>query len=128
MAKALVLALALSVGCGGQGSALPPPTNGLPDNDPVLAHRLVAAGALLLDVRTNAEYADRHIEGAANIPVDELAGRSADLEKLTGGDRSRPIVVYSRRGNRASRAKELLLGAGYRQVSILGGIEDWYRQ
>jgi rhodanese-related sulfurtransferase len=36
--------------------------------------------------------------------------------------------VYSRRGNRAARAKELLLGAGYGQVSILGGIEDWYRQ
>jgi phage shock protein E len=103
-------------------------TSDLPDRDPALAHRLVVAGALLLDVRTPAEYADRHIDGAANLPVDELRARPVDVDKLTGGDRDKPIVVYCGSGKRAARAKQVLVEAGYRHVTNLGGIEDWDRQ
>lgn len=99
----------------------------LPDHDPVLAHRLVESGAVLLDVRTPAEYAEGHIDGANNIPVDEIAARSSDLDKLTGGDRDKPIVVYCGSGKRAARAKQALLTSGYDHVTNLGGIGDWNR-
>jgi rhodanese-related sulfurtransferase len=101
---------------------------GLPDHDPQLAHRLVSGGAILLDVRTPPEYEEHHIEGAANIPVDELVARSTEIEKLTGSDKAKPIVVYCHSGKRAARAKMLLLEAGYQQVTNLGGIDDWDRQ
>ena len=100
---------------------------GLPDHDPALAHRLVAEGALLLDVRTPDEYADRHIDGALNFPVDELSSRADDLAKLSGNDRKKPIVVYCGTGKRAARAKALLTSQGYEAVTNLGGIDDWAR-
>jgi len=83
---------------------------------------------VLLDVRTPPEYAEHHIDGAANIPVDELVARSTEIERLTGSDKAKPIVVYCHSGKRAARAKMLLLEAGYQQVTNLGGIDDWDRQ
>jgi len=105
-----------------------PVTTGLPDRDPALAHKLVAAGAVLVDVRTPEEFATRHLEGAVNIPVDELKARLVELDKLTGGDANKPIVVYCQSGGRAGRAKGVLVGAGHPQVTNLGGIGDWDRK
>jgi phage shock protein E len=98
---------------------------GLPDRDPALAHKLVSEGGVLLDVRTPDEFAGRHIDGAVNIPVGELSGRLGEIEKLTGGDKQKPIVVYCQTGGRASRAKGVLTSAGYTQVTNLGGVDDW---
>lgn len=57
--------------------------------------------------------------------MDELAGRLGDVEKLTGGDKHRPIVVYCGVGARAATAKKKLMSAGFSRVTNLGGIEDW---
>lgn len=98
----------------------------LPDRDSALAHRLVEEEqGILLDVRTSVEFAAGHIDGATNISHDELAERIAEVEKLTGGDKSRPIVVYCRSGNRAGQAKKVLTEAGYERVTNLGGLSDW---
>lgn len=98
---------------------------GLPDRDPALAHKLVAEGGLLLDVRTPDEFSEQHIDKAVNMPVDDLDKRIAEIEKLAGGDKSKPIVVYCQAGGRASRAKKALTAAGFSQVTNLGGIADW---
>ena len=99
---------------------------GLPDHDPKIARKLVREqGALLLDVRTPEEFAEGHVEGARNIPVDEVASRIDEIEKLAGGDRTRPIVVYCRSGRRAAKAKATLLEHGFTKVSNLGGLADW---
>ena len=51
--------------------------------------RLIAAGAPLVDVLPEGEYADEHLPGAINIPLKTLDART------TGGlDRRRPVVVY----------------------------------
>ena len=97
----------------------------LPDRDPSLARKLVAEGALLLDVRTQQEWDERHLDGASHIPVQEIDGRLEEVDKLTGGDHDKPIVVYCRAGTRAAQAKEKLVSAGYTQVTNLGGIDDW---
>src|SRR5687767_6180537 len=78
---------------------------GLPDRDPALARRLVASGGVLLDVRTPEEHASRHLDGAVNIPVGDLKSRLAEVEKLTGGDKKKPIVVHCQAGSRSQRAK-----------------------
>jgi rhodanese-related sulfurtransferase len=98
----------------------------LPDRDPALAHRLVEQeDGVLLDVRTPIEYADGHIDGATNISHDELGSRLDEIDKLTGGDKNRPIVVYCRSGARAGQAKKVLTEAGYKRVTNLGGLSDW---
>ncbi len=79
-------------------------------------------------MRTPEEYAARHLAGAVNIPVDQLPGRLGEIDKLTGGDKDKPIVVYCQAGGRAARAKTVLTGAGHPQVTNLGGIGDWDRK
>lgn len=98
----------------------------LPDRDPALARRLVREeGALLLDVRSQAEFDEGHVDGAVLIPHDELAERIAEVAAAQGNDKSKPIVVYCRSGGRAGKAKQTLKDAGYETVTNLGGFTDW---
>jgi phage shock protein E len=99
--------------------------SGLPDRDSALAHKLVKQGGVLLDVRTPEEYEEGHVEGAVNISHDRLEAQLAEVEKLTAGDKNKPIVVYCRSGGRAGKAKQVLLDHGYTQVTNLGGLKDW---
>ncbi|UQA55512.1 rhodanese-like domain-containing protein [Polyangium aurulentum] len=130
----LLLALPLAPACSKETPPAPPAAGGaqgkaaLPDRDPALARRLVGEGAVLLDVRTTEEYGERHLDGAVNIPVGDLGGRLAEVEKLTGGDKNKPIVVYCQTGGRSARAKTALVEAGYTQVTNVGGIDDWDRK
>jgi phage shock protein E len=84
------------------------------------AKKLVADGALLLDVRTVEEFAERHLDGAKNIPVGELEKRLAEV-----GDKNRTVVVYCRSGRRSETAKGILLKAGWKRVENAGGIDAW---
>jgi rhodanese-related sulfurtransferase len=84
------------------------------------AHQLVAEGATLLDVRSPQEFASGHIEGAINIPVQELGRRVDEL-----GDPSGQIVVYCQSGVRSASAKRLLESRGFANVYDLGGIARW---
>lgn len=63
--------------------------------------------ALVLDVRTTAEFAQGHGKGVKNIPLHELNGRLAELKKL-----DRPVVTCCRSGNRSGTAAKLLRGHG----------------
>ena len=84
------------------------------------AHALVERGALLVDVRSPSEFAERHPESAVNIPLEILKKRMADL------DRKRPIVVYCHTGVRAAIAADWLRKAGYSSVHNLGTLGHWY--
>jgi len=74
---------------------------------------------ILLDVRTAAEFAERHLTGAVLIPIDELEGRAA--AELPEHDQR--IYIYCRSGNRSAQALSLLRGLGYTNVRDLGGID-----
>jgi rhodanese-related sulfurtransferase len=80
---------------------------------------LVKNGAMLLDVRTREEYASGHVEGARNIPVQELPARLSEV-----GETHRPVVVYCRSGARSAMAAQILGRAGY-DVHDIGGIGNW---
>jgi phage shock protein E len=87
------------------------------------AHSLVHDGARLLDVRTGAEFKERHPRGAINIPVEELQKRMSAL-----GAHDRPIVVYCHTGVRAGIATHLLRRAGFTRVYNVGTIGHWFRE
>ena len=110
-------------GCAGKApSSSPPP---LPDRDPTLAYRLFQEGALLIDVRSPAEYEASHLEGSRLIPISELQSHLDEVVKLQGGDKNKPIVVHCQAGVRAGQAKEILMNAGFTQVTNLGNMNDW---
>ena len=76
---------------------------------------------ILLDVRTQEEYAAGHIEDAVLIPHTELSQRAPqDLS-----DQDALIILYCRSGNRSATAARQLADLGYTQVYDLGGIIDW---
>lgn len=81
------------------------------------ASELVARGAVLLDVRSEFEFFVRHVDGARNIPVDQLAARAGEL-----GARDRPIVVYCVSGRRSAEAARLLDEAGFSSVHDAGSM------
>jgi len=82
------------------------------------ARALVAEGATLVDVRSPAEYGHGHIDGAINIPVNQLKSRLADVPEGA-------VVVYCRSGARSAAAGRTLAGAGRENVYDLGGMSAW---
>jgi rhodanese-related sulfurtransferase len=85
-----------------------------------VAKQLVADGATLLDVRTQAEWTAGHLQGATHIPVDELSSRMGEL------NRDSTVVAYCRSGRRAESSAKELRASGY-DVYVLGGMSDWDR-
>ena len=77
-------------------------------------------GALLLDVRGADEYAEGHIPGSVNIPLQLLP-----LKKGLPEDLDTPIFVYCRSGGRSRRAAAFLEKEGYENVKNIGGIMNW---
>lgn len=77
---------------------------------------------IILDVRTENEYAEGHIPGAILIPNEtiETTGRPQKLDDLDA-----MILVYCRSGNRSAQAARKLSALGYTQVYDFGGIIDW---
>lgn len=83
------------------------------------AKKMVADGAVLLDVRTTSEYGSGHLPGAINVPVQDLEKRIGEL------DPKKPTVVYCRSGARSARAKRLLDSKGFESVADLGAMSRW---
>ena len=82
------------------------------------AKALVKQGALLLDVRTAGEFASGHVEGAVNVPVQELEARLP-------AEKDRAVVIYCQSGRRSAAAREMLLKAGFAKVFDLGAMSNW---
>lgn len=75
---------------------------------------------LWIDVRTPAEFAQGHIEGAINIPLDRIAQHVASHAP----DTDAPIAVYCRSGNRSEQARHILQSMGYATVRNEGAYGD----
>lgn len=76
--------------------------------------------AMLLDVRGADEYAEGHISGSVNIPLQLLPTKKGLPEEL-----DTPLFVYCRSGGRSRRAVAFLEKIGYENVKNIGGIMDW---
>src|SRR5665647_1498273 len=78
--------------------------------------QLVKDGAIIIDVRSKAEFAGGHIRGSINIPVDQLAN---NLNKLK--DKNKAIITCCASGRRSASATSLLKSKGYAIVHNGGG-------
>ena len=78
-------------------------------------------GYIILDVRTQEEYEEKHIPGAILIPDYEIKERAE--QALT--DKDQLLLVYCRSGRRSKLAAEALVELGYTNIKEFGGIIDW---
>jgi rhodanese-related sulfurtransferase len=113
-ASALAIAAAAPAAAGEPG--LPPP--GVVDG--ATAHRLVAAGVKVVDVRTPDEFAQGHVPGAVNVPFDEIEQRREEL-----GPPSTPLILYCHSGRRADLAIATLRAHGYDRLYDLLTYDRW---
>ena len=86
------------------------------------AELIVDTNVVVLDVRTAAEFAEGHIQGA--ILIDQ--GQSDFVEKAkTTLPTDKTIAIYCRSGRRSASAAGRLADAGYKCVNLKGGIMAW---
>lgn len=86
----------------------------------VTAEQLIAhtdSHYLILDVRSEEEFAEGHIANAINIPHDAILDRLVALE----GHKDKPILLYCRSGYRAGKAADVLKEQGFSQLFLLEG-------
>ena len=77
-------------------------------------------GAVLLDVRTSSEYAEGHIPGSKNLPL-----QSIDKVERMIENKATPIFVHCLSGARSRQAAAVLQQMGYTNVKNIGGIASY---
>jgi len=79
-------------------------------------------GMMLLDIRSDKEYGQGHIPGAAHVPLSEIGDRVKKLKK------DKELVVYCQNGSRSIWAIKRLMGMGYKNLyNLKGGYNAWKR-
>lgn len=73
-----------------------------------------AKGAIILDVRSPAEYESGHVAGSINIPLQEITQKDVALDK------NKPILVCCASGSRSGMAVMILKSRGYQDVENAG--------
>ncbi|MEA2008466.1 MAG: rhodanese-like domain-containing protein, partial [Chloroflexota bacterium] len=113
-AISLLVVAGIVFGMSGCKKTLPP------EISVVEAHQKYQEGTFLLDVRVQEEWDQAHVPGATLIPLDELPNRIDEVP----ADQEIIVICYS--GNRSSVGRDILLDAGFKQVTISkGGLIAW---
>ena len=77
---------------------------------------------VVIDVCSATEFAESHIKGALNVPLDELEAR---LDKAVK-NKSTPLILVCSAGARSKRAQAMAQKLGYEKVhSLHGGLKAW---
>jgi len=114
---ALVLIVFLIVTLNGAGKAVGSLPAEISVNE---AYQKYSQGVFVLDVRRQDEWDAYHVANTTLITLDELPNRLSELP------RDKEIVVICHSGNRSSQGREILLNAGFTQVtSMSGGLIAW---
>ncbi len=82
---------------------------------------LKSDSVMLVDVRTPAEFAESHIDGAVNIDVNN----AAFVKNAESLDKSKQLAVYCRSGKRSKRAANVLSDMGFKVIELNTGILGW---
>ena len=92
----------------------------VPAIEPTEVAAKVADGWMLLDVRTDHEWAQGYVAGAVHIPMDQLMARMDEVADQ--------VVCMCAVGARSARVVEYLNGHGHEAVNVDGGIYAWADQ
>ncbi len=89
---------------------------GLSTGDSPAIKEAIEKGAVIIDVRTPAEFAGGHPTGARNIPLKQLSHKVNEIKAM-----NKPVVLCCASGARSSSAKQILGKAGINDVHDAGG-------
>lgn len=80
----------------------------------------VMQGAILIDVRSNQEYREGHLQGAINIPDFEINNRvQREIPK-----KNQLIILYCQYGGRSRNTMNIMKKIGYTNVyNLYGGLD-----
>jgi rhodanese-related sulfurtransferase len=92
-----------------------------PKASPEQAWQLLDQGAILVDVREDAEWRAGHAPGARHIPLSRLPARSRELAP------QRTVITACRSGHRSAGAAMILARQGRDVTSLSGGMRAWAR-
>jgi len=97
--------------------------SGIEQITPAEVTRLInRENALVIDVRSQADFSKGHIVNARNIPEGELQSRQKELEK----NKSNPMVLCCSSGSISPKSARSLKAMGFEKISVLkGGIYAW---
>lgn len=82
---------------------------------------IIEEGAFLVDVRTAGEFAEGHVKGSVNIPLDSVPSQLSQFKN------KKNIIVFCRSGGRSGQAKSILEQNGFTNV-VNGGTWDYVNQ
>lgn len=89
---------------------------------PMDAVRLVNQGALLLDVRSQAEFDAGHILDARHVPQEQLASSAETLKRF----KDKVVITCCESGMRSGAAARVLKAQGFTKVvNLKGGLQGW---
>lgn len=77
--------------------------------------------AVIIDVRTADEFASGHVEGALNIPYEQIG---QGIQSVKGLSKDSPVLVYCRSGRRSAIARATLEKQGFKNILDGGGIDS----
>jgi phage shock protein E len=83
---------------------------------PAAARDWLKKGAIVIDVRSEGEFQERHLPGAINIPLGQL--REEIVRRAP--DKEQPLLLHCLSGGRSGLGKGMLRRMGYRNVFNLG--------
>jgi len=78
---------------------------------------VISKGAVIVDVRTKAEFQSGHLKNSINIPIDKLQQNIGKIKK------DKPVITCCASGARSGSARRILISSGFEQV-YNGG--SWY--
>ena len=89
---------------------------------PADAVRLLNQGAVLVDVRTKAEFDGGHIIDARHVPQEEIAGAGESLKKF----KDKVVITCCESGMRSGASARVLQAQGFTKVvNLRGGLQAW---
>ncbi|MDO8998645.1 MAG: rhodanese-like domain-containing protein [Bacteroidota bacterium] len=80
--------------------------------------QLIKEGAVVIDVRSKAEFSSGHVKGSVNIPLENIGSNSDKLKKHNH------IIVCCRSGNRSGMAQRTLQAKGFKNVTNGGSWQN----
>jgi len=81
--------------------------------------------AVIIDVREDSEWKEKHIPGAIHIPLNQLSTRMAELEPY----KNSKIITQCKSGGRSAKAYETLKSSGFNNTfNMSGGLDAWKKE
>ena len=133
---AAIAVLALGTVSDAQAAETPPTLQGVKVISAQEGKPMLDKGVAFIDARVAAEYAEKTIKGAKNVPYREKSAKSVDFDRAQDqfdlgklpNDKAAPVVFFCNAGEcwKSYKAAVLARDAGYKQVYWLrGGIPEW---